>query len=81
VMVLCGLLALQTVLTRDRRAKPTLIMRGRAWSLRAAALLSVLAGWGVPGVPVRLRPGRPPSRAPHDGRPTSRARTRSRRVG
>jgi len=64
VMVLCGLVVLLTVLTRDRRAKPTLIMRGREWRLRAGALLSVLAGGVCLGFPFVYVPAVPPHDPP-----------------
>ena len=57
VVTFLGLLLLLTVLTRGPRATPTLMVCGRAYRLRAAAVILVLAGGLSFAVPVMHSPG------------------------
>ena len=60
VVTVFGLVLLLTVLTRPPRAQQTLSLWGRAWRLRPAAMLVLLAGGLCLGWPVVYGPGRPP---------------------
>lgn len=57
VLTVLGLFLLLTVLTRSPRATPTLMVRGRAYRLRAAAVILVLSGGICFVVPVMHAPG------------------------